>query len=220
MLRRSQSNCLTHTWDREMVIRTVVTVLLVILALLVYLIFIPIAFGAMGDFDAKSFKAYVHDPLRFIDLRYDTSLEEKFSLRIFYFIKPFGKKKEEKTGQTKKKKKRQKKKEKKSADKKKKLKDFIKTRLKPILKSIIGLLKKCRIHIDDCDIDFSTGEPDTTALIYGGLSSLPFMYSKSTNLTCDLMSDDAYIHGHLGARGTLHIAVVIYYLLKILFSGD
>lgn len=203
-----------------MVIRTVVTVLLVILALLVYLIFIPIAFGAKGDFDAKSFKAYVHDPLRFIDLRYDTSLEEKFSLRIFYFIKPFGKKKEEKTGQKKKKKNRQKKKEKKPADKKKKLKDFIKTRLKPILKSIIGLLKKCRIHIDDCDIDFSTGEPDTTALIYGGLSSLPLMYSKSTNLTCDLMSDDAYIHGHLGARGTLHIAVVIYYLLKILFSGD
>ncbi|MBQ1916961.1 MAG: hypothetical protein II177_05720 [Lachnospiraceae bacterium] len=203
-----------------MVIRTVVTVLLVILALLVYLIFIPIAFGAKGDFDAKSFKAYLHDPLRFIDLRYDTSLEEKFSLRIFYFIKPFGKKKEEKTGQKKKKKKRQKKKEKKPADKKKKLKDFIKTRLKPILKSIIGLLKKCRIHIDDCDIYFSTGEPDTTALIYGGLSSLPFMYSKSTNLTCDLMSDDAYIHGHLGARGTLHIAVVIYYLLKILFSGD
>lgn len=203
-----------------MVIRTVVTVLLVILALLVYLIFIPIAFGAKGDFDAKSFKAYVHDPLRFIDLRYDTSLEEKFSLRIFYFIKPFGKKKEEKTGQKKKKKKRQKKKEKKPADKKKKLKDFIKTRLKPILKSIIGLLKKCRIHIDDCDIDFSTGEPDTTALIYGGLSSLPFMYTKSTSLTCDLMSDDAYIHGHLGVRGTLHIVVVIGYLLKILFSGD
>ena len=49
MPRRSQSNCLTHTWDREMVIRTVVTVLLVILALLVYLIFIPIAFGAKGD---------------------------------------------------------------------------------------------------------------------------------------------------------------------------
>ena len=184
-----------------MVIRTVVTVLLVILALLVYLIFIPIAFGAKGDFDAKSFKAYVHDPLRFIDLRYDTSLEEKFSLRIFYFIKPFGKKKE-----------------KKPADKKKKLKDFIKTRLKPILKSIIGLLKKCRIHIDDCDIDFSTGEPDTTALIYGGLSSLPFMYSKSTNLTCDLMSDDAYINGHLSFCGSLHIFWVLYYLIRIFFN--
>lgn len=218
MPRRSQSNCLTHTWDREMVIRTVVTVLLVILALLVYLIFIPIAFGAKGDFDAKSFRAYVHDPLRFIDLRYDTSLEEKFSLRIFYFIKPFGKKKEERTGQKKKKKKRQKKREKKPADKKKKLKDFIKTRLKPILKSIIGLLKKCRIHIDDCDIDFSTGEPDTTALIYGGLSSLPFMYSKSTNLTCDLMSDDAYINGHLSFCGSLHIFWVLYYLIRIFFN--
>ena len=202
-----------------MAVRIIVTVLLVILALLVYLIFIPIAFGVKGDFDAKTFKAYVHDPLRFIDLRYDTSLEEKFSLRLLYFIKIGGKKKKEKPKQ-KKKKKRQKKKEKKPEDKKKKLFGFIKKKLKPVITSIIGLLKKCHIHLDDCDISFSTGEPDTTALIYGGLSSLPFMYTKSTSLTCDLMSDDAYIHGHLGVRGTLHIVVVIGYLLKILFSGD
>ncbi|MDD6550476.1 MAG: hypothetical protein PUF16_01660 [Lachnospiraceae bacterium] len=202
-----------------MAVRIIVTVLLVILALLVYLIFIPIAFGVKGDFDAKTFKAYVHDPLRFIDLRYDTSLEEKFSLRLLYFIKIGGKKKKEKPKQ-KNKKKRQKKKEKKPEDKKKKLFGFIKKKLKPVITSIIGLLKKCHIHLDDCDISFSTGEPDTTALIYGGLSSLPFMYTKSTSLTCDLMSDDAYIHGHLGVRGTLHIVVVIGYLLKILFSGD
>lgn len=199
-----------------MAVRIIVTVLLVILALLVYLIFIPIAFGVKGDFDAKTFKAYVHDPLRFIDLRYDTSLEEKFSLRLLYFIKIGGKKKKEKPKQ----KKKQKKKEKKPEDKKKKLFGFIKKKLKPVITSIIGLLKKCHIHLDDCDISFSTGEPDTTALIYGGLSSLPFMYTKSTSLTCDLMSDDAYIHGHLGVRGTLHIVVVIGYLLKILFSGD
>lgn len=202
-----------------MAVRIIVTVLLVILALLVYLIFIPIAFGVKGDFDAKTFKAYVHDPLRFIDLRYDTSLKEKFSLRLLYFIKIGGKKKKEKPKQ-KNKKKRQKKKEKKPEDKKKKLFGFIKKKLKPVITSIIGLLKKCHIHLDDCDISFSTGEPDTTALIYGGLSSLPFMYTKSTSLTCDLMSDDAYIHGHLGVRGTLHIVVVIGYLLKILFSGD
>lgn len=199
-----------------MAVRIIVTVLLVILALLVYLIFIPIAFGVKGDFDAKTFKAYVHDPLRFIDLRYDTSLKEKFSLRLLYFIKIGGKKKKEKPKQ----KKKQKKKEKKPEDKKKKLFGFIKKKLKPVITSIIGLLKKCHIHLDDCDISFSTGEPDTTALIYGGLSSLPFMYTKSTSLTCDLMSDDAYIHGHLGVRGTLHIVVVIGYLLKILFSGD
>ena len=199
-----------------MAVRIIVTVLLVILALLVYLIFIPIAFGVKGDFDAKTFKAYVHDPLRFIDLRYDTSLEEKFSLRLLYFIKIGGKKKKEKPKQ----KKKQKKKEKKPEDKKKKLFGFIKKKLKPVITSIIGLLKKCHIHLDDCDISFSTGEPDTTALIYGGLSSLPFMYTKSTSLTCDLMSDDAYIHGHLGACGTLHIVVVIGYLFKILFSGD
>lgn len=76
-----------------MIIKIIVTVLLVIAALLVYLIFVPIAFGFKGDFDEKSFKAYVHDPLRFINLRYDTSAEEKFSLKIFYFFKIGGKKK-------------------------------------------------------------------------------------------------------------------------------
>ena len=189
-----------------MIIKIIVTVLLVIAALLVYLIFVPIAFGFKGDFDEKSFKAYVHDPLRFINLRYDTSAEEKFSLKIFYFFKIGGKKKEEN------------KPEKEKKQRKKKLLDFIKKRLKVILQSVFGILKKCRIYLDDCNISFSTGEPDTTAFIYGGLSALPFMYGKSNRVDADLMSDDAFIKGHLGVRGHVEVIVVIVYVLKILFT--
>ena len=200
-----------------MIIKIIVTVLLVIAALLVYLIFVPIAFGLKGDFDEKSFKAYVFDPLRFISLRYDTSDEEKFSLKIFYFFKVGGKKDEDEK-EPEKKKKQRKKKKKKPGDSRKKLLDFIKKRLKIIIRSIIGLLKKCRIHLDDCDITFSTGEPDTTAFIYGSLSALPFMYGKSNRIDADLMSDDAFIKGHLGVRGHVEVIVVIAYVLKILFT--
>lgn len=199
-----------------MIIRIIVTVLLVIAALLVYLIFVPIAFGFKGDFDEKSFKAYVHDPLRFINLRYDTSAEEKFSLKIFYFFKIGGKKKEK--NKPEKEKKQHKKKKKKPGGGKKKLLDFIKKRLKVIIQSVFGILKKCHIHLDDCDISFSTGEPDTTAFIYGGLSALPFMYGKSNRVDADLMSDDAFIKGHLGVRGHVEVIIVIIYVLKILFT--
>lgn len=199
-----------------MVLRIIGIILLVILALIVYLIFIPIAFGVHGDFAQKSFKAYLHDPLRLINLIYDTSREQKFSLTLFYFLKIGGKEEKEKSGTKKKKKKKQK--EKKPEDRKKRLSDFIKKKLKVILQSIFGLLKKCRIHIDDCDIAFSTGEPDTTALIYGGLSALPFMYGRSTRLECDLLSDDAFVRGQVGFKGALHICMVIYYVLKIIFS--
>ncbi|MGN0240619.1 MAG: hypothetical protein ACI4CS_02935 [Candidatus Weimeria sp.] len=198
-----------------MIIRIIVTVLLVIAALLVYLIFVPIAFGFKGDFDRKSFKAYVHDPLRFINLRYDTSAEEKFSLKIFYFFKIGGKKKKEKKEPEKK---QRKKKKKKPGDSRKKLLDFIGKRLKVILRSIFAVLKHCHIHMDDCDISFSTGEPDTTAFIYGGLSVLPFMYGKSNRIDADLMSDEAFVKGHTGVRGHVELIVVIIYVLKVLFT--
>ena len=107
---------------------------------------------------------------------------------------------------------------KKPGEGKKKLLDFIKKRLKVIIKSVFGLLKNCHIYLDDCDISFSTGEPDTTAFIYGGLSALPFMYGKSNSVDADLMSDDAFIKGHLGVRGHVEVIVVIVYVLKILFT--
>ena len=75
-----------------MILRIILTIVLIILALIVYLLFIPIAFSAGGDFDERAFRVVLHDPLRFISLRFDTSLDEKFSLRLFYFFKTGGKK--------------------------------------------------------------------------------------------------------------------------------
>ncbi|MQN01471.1 MAG: hypothetical protein DUD27_07995 [Lachnospiraceae bacterium] len=198
-----------------MVFKIILTILLVIAAFLVYLIFVPIAFGVRGSFDDEYFKAFLHDPLRLINLRFDTSSDPGFSLRIFYFIKIGGKKEEK---EEKSEKKKQKKAKEKPRDRKKKLLDFIKKRIKAIITNAGALLKHCRIHIDDCDVSFSTGEPDTTAMIYGVLSALPFMYGKSTKLDCDLMSDDAFLRGHIGARGHVNVLLVIIYVLKIVFA--
>lgn len=202
-----------------MVLRIVVTVLLVILAFIVYLIFIPIGFALKADFDEKTFRVSLHDPLRFIDAGYDTSRKKKLSIRLFFLFSPEKKKSDGKKPDHKKKKKRQKKKKKKPEGRKKLL-DFLKKKSGVILKSVTGFLKSCHIHIDRCDVSFSSGEPDTSALIYGALSSLPFMYTDAVHLECDLLSDDAFLRGRLCVRGRLHLILVIYYALKILFTGD
>ena len=172
-----------------MILRIILTIVLIILALIVYLLFIPIAFSAGGDFDERAFRVVLRDPLRFISLRFDTSLDEKFSLRLFYFFKTGGKKKDDEEQKAEKKKKDTGDRTKEKGKKKGGLKNFVKKRLRVIIKSIFAFLKRCRIHVSDCDVYFSTGEPDTSALIYGGIASLPFMYGKHTRVDVDLLSE-------------------------------
>jgi|GEM_PF-780743 hypothetical protein len=201
-----------------MILRIILTIVLIILALIVYLLFIPIAFSAGGDFDERAFRVVLHDPLRFISLRFDTSLDEKFSLRLFYFFKTGGKKKDDEEQKAEKKKKDTGDRTREKGKKKGGLKDFVKKRLKVIIKSIFAFLKICRIHVSDCDVSFSTGEPDSSALIYGGIASLPFMYGKKTHVDVDLMSDDPFVRGHLKISGSIFICILLYYVVKIVVT--
>ena len=201
-----------------MILRIILTIVLIILALIVYLLFIPIAFSAGGDFDERAFRVVLRDPLRFISLRFDTSLDEKFSLRLFYFFKTGGKKKDDEEQKAEKKKKDTRDTTKEKGKKKGGLKNFVKKRLRVIIKSIFAFLKRCRIHVSNCDISFSTGEPDSSALIYGGIASLPFMYGKKTHVDVDLMSDDPFVRGHLKISGSIFICILLYYVVKIVVT--
>ena len=201
-----------------MILRIILTIVLIILALIVYLLFIPITFSAGGDFDERAFRVVLHDPLRLIRLRFDTSVDERFSLRLFYIFRIGGKKKDDEEQKAEKKKKDTGDRTKVKVKKKGGLKDFVKKRLKVIMKSIFAFLKRCRIHVSDCDVSFSTGEPDTSALIYGGIASLPFMYGKHTRVDADLLSDDPFVKGHLKISGSIFICILLYYVVKIVVT--
>lgn len=206
-----------------MIIRIILTILLIIAVLIAYLLFVPISFGVTGDFDRKYLKVYLHDLLRFINLNYDTSSDNKFSLRLFYFVRIGAKKGRNNAGNKKSEKRKQKKSSspKKESGRKKRLSEFIKKRLKVMISSIFSFLGKCNIHVSDCDISFSTGEPDTSALVYGGIASLPFMYGKDKEISVDLMSDDAFVKGHIKVSGSIFVFILLYYCVKVIAAkGD
>lgn len=199
-------------------IRIILIIIAVILALIAYFLFAPFGFSLVGDFDRKTIRFSLHDPLRLVDLLIDTSVEEKIDLRIFYLIKPLGKKKKQGTDADKS---RHKDKKKSRGKRKGSLMDFVKKRLSLIIKNAFSFLAKCHIHIRSAVLSFSAGEPDTTALIYGGLASLPFMYGRQISVDADLLSDEAFIRGRIDAGGSIFVCILLYYVIKtIAAKGD
>ncbi len=115
------------------------------------------------------------------------------------------------------------KKEKSSSGKKKSLPSAILGNLDGlnyIIKQVFSLLGKMKPTVLTADLDYSTGEPDTTGYVTGVLALFPFVYGKKKCFRPDFQADEPYISGTIGLKGNIFLFQAVYIIIRIIANKD
>lgn len=222
----------------------ILILILAVLVIAAYILIVPFFYDFNGDFDNKSVDFRVHDPLRIYSINADYR-DKKLNLKLaflFNLIKissPDSNKhtSSKKTGKEKQKKEKTKNKEpdnteesnedekkdnkKESKEKKDRLKSILKERetlavLKYAVKELFKVLSKLAPKRFYANLSFSTGSPDTTGFVTGGIALLPFVYKNKSKILPDFISEKAYISGTLMLSGYFGLINIVIYLVKML----
>lgn len=79
----------------------------------------------------------------------------------------------------------------------------------------IMLPKKSSVHAT-----FSTGSPDTTGQLCGGLALFPVIYQSGWELRPDFTAEEAYFEGDFFGKGRLYLFQIVGILLRIMFDKN
>lgn len=89
-----------------------------------------------------------------------------------------------------------------------------------IIKQVFALLGKMKPTVLTADLDYSTGEPDTTGYVTGVLALFPFVYGKKKNFRPDFQADEPYLNGTIGLKGKIFLFQAVYIIIKIIANKD
>jgi len=87
--------------------------------------------------------------------------------------------------------------------------------LKQILGKVFHLLGRLMPELSACDVEFSTGSPDTTGKAVGVLSMLPMAYGRGKKISPDFTAEDAYLKGQLTMKGKVEVYQILGLILFI-----
>ena len=200
--------------------------LLVFLALILYLLFSPITYSVdIRLYEKKRIAFRLGDVLRLFSIRFVKEDEKVFTVEfLFGLIKlhPKKKKEDEEEKEEEEKSKEEEKKEKalKAAAKKersKKLKKVFedKEAFKVFLKKLMKLLKKVFPHIRYADLDFALNSPDSTGMLTGIMSLVPYVYGRHISIRPDFSAEKAYGRGKVVIAGKIFLFYALYIIISM-----
>lgn len=132
-------------------------------------------------------------------------------------------KKEQKTKKTAKKKKVKRKSE--FLDKLKDIKSFLnqeeyKLAIGHILKEIIVFFKYLWPKKVHCNLDFYTGEPDSTGYVTGFLALFPVIYQKNWKIYPDFNAQEAYVKAEFDCKGVTNVFCLLLPCIRIVLDKN
>ncbi len=215
-------------------------ILLVVLVLTLYLLFTPFMYRADGAFGEDNvFVAKLHDFSHFfgITAAYSGGLAAQITLLWGAVKIPLGGKKKEKKPENNVKqesgpepastgKKQRNAAEAEQAAESKKKKSLPSAvlgnlgGLNYIIKQVFSLLGKMKPTVLTADLDYSTGEPDTTGYVTGVLALFPFVYGRKKSFRPDFQADEPYIRGTIGLKGKIFLFQAVYIIIRIIANKD
>ncbi len=113
----------------------------------------------------------------------------------------------------------------KAKDKEKGILDQIKDKrnqeaVKFILSKVIYFLKRIAPSVEELDLSYCLGDPDTTGYLTGVLSTLPFVYHKNAIVCPDFKGEDPYLSGHGSLKGYIRLYLIAYLVILVLLNKD
>lgn len=70
------------------------------------------------------------------------------------------------------------------------------------------------------DLEFSTGEPDTTGIALGIIAMFPVCYKNKWNIKCDFESEEAYAVGGFDIKGHVFVISVLGAVIRIVLDKN
>lgn len=124
--------------------------------------------------------------------------------------------------------KKPKKKAKKKEDEDKEKKDYIAIAKDPATKRAVSFLftlaadiiKRLLPKKFEADITFSTGEPDLTGKLTGGLALMPFSYGRKVSIIPDFAAEDPYLYGTMKLSGRIALFHILIPVIKAVLNKD
>jgi len=206
------------------VIGIIFSILLIIfLALILYLLFSPITYSVdIRLYEKKRIAFRLGDVLRLFSIKYVKEDEKVFTVEfLFGLIKLHPRKKNKEDGEEEKA--RSKEEEKKAKvlkasakkERSKKLKKVFedKEAFKAFLRRLMKLLKRVFPHIRYADLDFALNSPDSTGMLTGVMSLVPFVYGRHISIRPDFSAEKAYGRGKVVIAGKIFLFYALYIII-------
>lgn len=70
------------------------------------------------------------------------------------------------------------------------------------------------------NLEFSTGEPDTTGIALGIIAMFPVCYKNKWNIKCDFESEEAYAVGVFDISGHIFVISVLGAVIRIMLDKN